>query len=85
MADLVLRHRGLLILHARPGWRACVSIMFFIVFIVSICCGISASSCGISESSRSRSGSKSWTSSVVVSTPSMVSNTDRIDQQTGML
>ena len=54
------------------------------VFIVSIIDGISATSCGISVSSLSRSGSRLWMSSVIVSMPSRVSKIDRIDQQTGM-
>ena len=54
------------------------------VFIVSIIDGISATICGISVSSFSRSGSRFWMSSVIVSMPSRVSKIDRIDQQTGM-
>ena len=56
-----------------------------IVFIVSTVCGISDNNCGISESSRSRSGTRAWTSSVIVSMPSSVSKSERVDQQTGML
>ncbi len=68
-----------------PFWVAyIVSIMFRMVFIVSIIGGISVTICGISLSRRSMSGSRSWMSSVIVSMPSRVSKIDRSDQQIGM-
>ena len=58
--------------------------MCCMLFIVAICAGISATICGMRMSRRSRSGIRFWRSSDIVSTPSRVSKTDLIDQQTGM-
>ena len=68
-----------------PFWVECMpSIMAFMPFMVSIISGIIATNWGMSESSRSINGNRVWMESVMVSTPSMVSNTDRSAEQTGM-
>jgi hypothetical protein len=54
-----------------------VSIMVFIVFMVSIISGIIETICGIRESRRSISGISCWMSSVMVSTPSRASKIAR--------
>ena len=52
--------------------------------MLSIIAGINAVIWGISVSRRCISGSRLWMSSVIVSTPSSASNTDRSDQHAGM-
>ncbi len=54
------------------------------LFMVAIISGIIATNWGISVSRRSIRGSRVWMASVRVSTPSMLSNTDRSAKHTGM-
>lgn len=54
-------------------------------FMVSICDGISLTSSGMIAAIRSRSGTSSWVFSVSRFVPSISSNSERIDQHTGML
>ena len=61
-----------------------VSIMVFMDFMVSIIGGMIVSICGISWSSWSMLTTSEPRSSVSLSMPSRVSNTDRIAWQTGM-
>nr|CRL53520.1 hypothetical protein CPGR_00799 [Mycolicibacterium fortuitum subsp. fortuitum DSM 46621 = ATCC 6841 = JCM 6387] len=62
-----------------------VSIMVFIVFIVAIMGCMFEIISGISAFILSMSGTICSKSAVMVSIPSRVSNTDRIDQHIGML
>ena len=68
-----------------PDWVLCmVSCIVRIERIVSIIGGISVRIWAVSMSSWCRLGTSCWKSSVIVSMPSRVSNTERIDQHTGM-
>ena len=58
--------------------------MAFMFFMVATISGIIATIWGIRESMRSISGSRVWMESVMVSMPSILSNTDRMAVQTGM-
>ena len=58
-----------------------IAFMFVMVPIIS---GIIATNWGISVSRRSIRGSRVWMASVRVSTPSILSNIDRIAAHTGM-
>ncbi len=68
-----------------PDWVLCmVSCISRIDSIVEIIGGIRVRIWAVSTANWSRLGISAWKSSVIVSMPSRVSKTDRIDQQTGM-